>query len=346
MIKVLLLGVGGNVTQGILKAIRRAPIDTEVIGACISPLSSGLYMCDEAIISPYAADNDFLPWLVEICNSRNIDIIMTGVEENICAIAKQYDYFSAHTKAIFITSDYEKLQIGQDKYLTCKWLKENDCNYPPYCLLDEVDNVKKMAKEEGFPLIIKPRCGKGAMGVHIIEDEKELDKYIGISGYVLEKCIGTPESEYTVGCYCDKNGILQDIIIMRRRLKNGTTVYAKVVDNEAIRMETKKIVERLKPSGAFNIQLRLDSNGRPFSFEFNMRFSGTTAMRSAFGYCDVEAMLKEYVLNEKIDDCFNIKYGEAFRYDEEMYIFDDSVREMEDSGELSGIKDRRIVKGY
>lgn len=53
-IKILLLGAGGNVSQGFLKAIHsydftKEQVEVEVVGACISPESLGLYMCDKAL---------------------------------------------------------------------------------------------------------------------------------------------------------------------------------------------------------------------------------------------------------------------------------------------------------
>ena len=75
MINVLVLGVGGNVSQGILKALRASDLDLHIVGACIGPLSTGLYMCDEACISPYANDPKFIGWLIDLCNEKKIDIV-------------------------------------------------------------------------------------------------------------------------------------------------------------------------------------------------------------------------------------------------------------------------------
>lgn len=88
---------------------------------------------------------------------------------------------------------------------------------------------------------------------------------------------------------------------MHRRLYKGTTVYAKVEKNDCIHEEAAKICKAFKPVGPLNIQLRLDKDNNPICFELNVRFSGTTAMRTAFGFRDVEAMIKEYVLHEDID---------------------------------------------
>ena len=343
MINVLVLGVGGNVSQGILKALRASDLDLRVIGACISPMSSGLYMCDEAYISPYANDEHFIGWLTDLCNKKGIDIVLTGVEENIRAIAKNIDVFRASTRAIFISSSYEQLLVGQDKLATCRWLKENGCNYPAFCELSDVEGTYKLSEKCGFPLIAKPISGKSAQGLFVIHDEEELKKHAGTDGYVLEECLGTDKDEYTVGCYCNKEGRLMDVIIMHRDLRHGTTMHAKVVENAEIRAEAEKICRAYRPGGPMNIQMRIDKNGRPVCFEMNVRFSGTTAMRANFGFRDVEAMIREYVLGESIEECFQVRCGEAFRYDNEMYIFGDAVQKMETDREITDMSGFEII---
>ncbi len=329
MIKVLLLGAGGNVSQGILKAVRNSGIPAVITGACISPYSNGLYMCDDKLISPYAADSKFIPWLINTCNEREIDIILTGTEENITAIADNADLISERTEAVFVSCTPEQLKIGNDKYLTCLWLKENGCNFPDFCLPEDIIQLKAFLKRNTFPLLVKPRVGKGSSGIRMVNSEEEADA-IKNKGYVLQEYVGDAEHEYTVGCYCTKYGIMEKPIVMKRKLKNGTTCWAKVLlkgdsDYDCIVSEAENICSLFKPVGPLNLQMRTDGKGRAVCFEINVRFSGTTAMRDHFGFKDVRAMLKEYVLGETTEDCFNIIAGEAFRYDEELYLPSDSA---------------------
>lgn len=334
MKKILLLGVGGNVSQGILKALRETKLDLYIIGACVSEYSSGLYLCDEAFISPYANSDDFIPWVINCCNSKEIDMIMTGVEENIIVLSKNIDEIQKNTKAIFISSNYEQLQIGQNKYRTCQWLKANGCNYPQFSALSDIQSSEKLVEEIGFPLIAKPNNGKSESGIYRINNQYELNEVLGLDNYVLEEYLPEDTGEYTVGCYCDKSGSLKDIIVMKRNLRKGTTVYSKVVHDSAIEEEAIKIVSKYKPIGPLNIQMRLNRKGQPVCFELNVRFSGSTAMRTNFGYKDVKAMVNEYLYNEPIDDCFNTIDGECFRYDNEFYLFDNQVSQMAESGDL------------
>lgn len=331
-LNILVLGVGGNVSQGILKALANSQIKANIIGACISEKSLGLYMCHKGYISPYANEDGFIPWLVNICNKEDVDIVLTGVEENIIAIQSQIDIFSKSTKAIFIATELNNLLIGQDKYKTCEWLKKNDCNYPRYCLLSSEDDVLSFVNKVGFPLIAKPRNGKSSNGVYKIISHEQLQGLSHLNNYVLEECIGTDDDEYTVGCYVDKGGELKDIIIMHRKLEHGSTAWAEVVDNDKIYNEAQKICKKFNPKGPLNIQMRVDNNGNPICFELNVRFSGTTPIRAHFGFRDVEAMVREYVLNEPIDICFDKKYGEVYRYVNEMYMDIGASRVIADTG--------------
>lgn len=323
-VNVLLLGMGGNVSQGILKAIRLSKLKCNIVGACISEDSPGLYMCDKAYISPYANSEEFIPWLNNLCNLEKIDIILTGVEEIIFSIAKNISEIENKTSAKFISSSLDKLAIGRDKLKTCEWLRENGFEYPDFAESKDYRNVLKLYEKHGFPLIGKPRDGKGSRGVVIIDNEEKLKFVSNLENYVIQEYIGNPNEEYTVGCYCSKLGELIEIIIMHRILKDGTTSKAIVIENKDIYVYAKGICEAFKPKGPLNIQLRIDKCGKPVCFELNVRFSGTTPIRSNFGYNDVIAQIYEYVLEEDIYGLFDIKKGTAYRYLEEIYIPENS----------------------
>lgn len=316
-LNVLILGVGGNVSMGILAAIRYSKLPCRIVGACVSPDSLGLYYCDAAYIAPYASDKQFIRWVVDICNREQIDIIFTGVEENVLALELGRDYLESHTKAIFVASAYEKLLIGQNKYATAKWLKDNGCHYPAFAKNSDQEAVRELIENVGFPIIAKPNSGKGSSGVFVVNSERDLEQ-IGDKDYCLQQMVGDSASEYTVACYVDKSGEQQKMIVMHRTLKHGTTFMAEICHDESIEHECIKICNAFKPKGPLNIQLRVN-DGVPVCFELNVRFSGTTPIRARWGYNDVEMMIREYLLNEPVH--FNPqKTGKVYRYYNEAFI--------------------------
>ena len=328
-----MLGAGSNVSQGIIKALRMIKRPIKIFGACISEYSKGIYFCDEGYICPRADDKQFIPWVIQFCNNHEIDIIFTGVEENVLELARNIDVLKQKTKAMFISSSYEQLLLGQDKYSTCEFLKNADCNFPKYQLYNGMDSLRDFARRVGYPIIVKPRNGKSANGIVIIRNENDINKCSSLDDYVLEEYVGNTDEEYTVGCYRTRKDELK-MIIMKRLLHNGTTVWAKVVEDKAIYDECRKICEAFKPVGPLNIQLRKNSAGQPICFEMNVRFSGTTAMRNHMNFKDVEAMIDEYLFDLNVSNHFDYINGEMFRYDEECYLKAGSTKKLKEFNQI------------
>lgn len=333
-VNILVLGVGGNVSQGILTAIKSSHIPCRIVGACISEESLGLYFCDVAYISPYANEPTFVDWVADICNKEKIDIVFSGVEENVLALESGRAQFESKTKALFVSCNKEQLEIGQNKYRTAMWLKQHGCNYPKSANIANETEVDRLINEVGFPLLAKPNSGKGAHGIFKVYSKKELELISG-KDYCLQELIGDEDHEYTVACYVDKHGQMQDSLIMHRSLKYGTTFMSEIVQDACIKEECDKICSEFKPQGPLNIQLRIHQ-GRPVCFELNVRFSGTTPIRAMWGYNDVEAMIREYLFDEQVS-LHPQKKGKAYRYYNEAFIDVDMQCELKEKGTVPAV---------
>ena len=112
---VLVLGVGGNVSQGILKALALSSLNLRVVGACISHLSLGLYSTDRSYISPPANDPGFLDWLLEVCVAEKVQAILCGVEPVVAVLAQHAAHIRERTGAVCVVSEPDCLAISDDK---------------------------------------------------------------------------------------------------------------------------------------------------------------------------------------------------------------------------------------
>lgn len=316
-ITVLVLGVGGNIGQGILKALKQSKLQYRIIGADNIPLSFGLYTVDKAYVSPNAEEDSFIDWILDVCKQEGVEAVLSGVESVLTRLSEHAYEIRKQTGAVCIVSSPALLSISNDKISTCRWLKDHGLNFPNYAPSEDIEAVEKLVKEYGYTLIGKPRIGKGSHGLIKIDTRSDLTWVSSKIGYIIEEYLNGPE--YTVGCFCDRDGRVRGSIIMLRELKQGTTYRAMVVDFPEVREEATRIVTALKPMGPCNIQMRL-SNEKPVCFEINMRFSGTTPIRARLGFNEVEVAIRNYVLNESIEDFPLIKHGIALRYWNEMYV--------------------------
>lgn len=331
---VLVMGAGGNVSQGIMKALALSRLPCRVVAACIHPLSAGLYTADEAHISPRFDDPTFLEWIIDICKKTGTQAILSGVEPVIAKLAQHGEQIRLETGAICIAGPSTCLSIGDDKLATCQWLQKNGLNYPHFAASADRAALQQLVQDHGFPLIAKPCAGKSAQGMIDVQTPADLVYATSLPDYVIQECLGDAHSEYTVGCFNDRNGKVRGAITMRRELLQGTTYRAEAGEFPEVRAEAIRIAAALRPMGPSNIQIRISRDGRPVCFEINVRFSGTTPIRARMGFNDVEAALRHYVLGEDIPDLPIITQGIALRYWNEMYVDLKAYSALQQTGRL------------
>ena len=325
-LSILVLGVSGNVSAGILRVVRANFKDAYIIGACVNKTLNSTYS-DEFIISPYASDALFSNWLENLCISKNISVVLSGVEEINDALSIIKEDIYNLTSTVVLCPRIEAQAIGKDKYKTSDWLKNNDFNYPITILPSTKHDVISFYDLLQKNLILKPLNGKSSQGIYYLESTNDIDDIdIDFPSYALQEVIGSKEDEYTVGCFQFQNGLCVKPIIMKRQLKDGHTVFAQIVQNEKIAHYCLEITKKIKPLGPLNIQLRLNDFGEPVCFELNVRFSGTTLIRDFFGFKDVVASIYEACNIIPETELFNHKEsGICIRQVEELFFTSEKI---------------------
>lgn len=332
-LKILVIGVGSNVSVGILKAIRSSFIkDITVYGACIGPYAAGYSFCDKAMLCPKASDPSFMRWLECAEAELEIDIVMSGVEEVLEVLSRH----SARKKTPkYLVSDLFYLKTFNDKWLTANWFKKNGVPHPATVDLLEKNKFDDICNAVGLPFIIKPKQGKGSKEVKIIETKEEYDGVSAKHSFVAQELVGNEDLEYTCGIYKSAYNYVE-VIVMRRTLKNGSTSIAEVIFDKEIEEYCRLISSLIDTVGSFNIQLRICPVRKvPMCFEINMRQSGTTAIRHNFGFRDCEAWVSEEFFGKCHQHIFDVKPGIAIRFEQEAYFAKDDLQNLKMSEALS-----------
>jgi len=316
-LSVLVLGVGGNVSQGILKALSLSALPTRTIAGCVGPLSLGLYRADLSLVTPLANDPGFLPWVEATCLAEGVDAVLSGSEPVLEALAPAAEQIRERTGARCLVSSPEVLAIGQDKLATARWLEREGLAHPLSAATADREAVAALIAAVGLPLVAKPRRGKSAEGVSIVRTHAELEGALVQPDLVLQEHL--PDgAEYTVGCMSDGEGRVRGVIAMLRELAGGTTTRAEIGRFPGVEAYATTVAERLGATGPLNVQLRLRGD-EPVAFELNVRFSGTTPVRARAGFNEVEAGLRHFVLGEPM--ALGIpRPGTMLRYFNEMYV--------------------------
>jgi carbamoyl-phosphate synthase large subunit len=318
-LNLLVIAVGGNVSQGILKALSYCSIPHRVVGVDISAAQFGLYTVERGYVGPWSNDPAFVDWLIDLCKKESIHAILTGAEPVVRVLAENKAIIEAATGAVSCVSDLSIIDLGDDKLDTCVWLREHGFAYPAFAASEDWAGLEGLVEQHGYPLVAKPRIGGGSRGLFFVEEEADLLYAHRKKRYVVQAHIGSDASEYTVGCVLDRSGQVAGSIAMQRVLLGGTTYRAFLGDFPEVRKVASAIATALGAWGPCNIQLRVTEDG-PVCFEINPRFSGTTPIRAHFGFNEVEAVLRHYVLGVPMPEMPAVTQGIALRYWNELYV--------------------------
>lgn len=324
MITIGITGTGSLIGQAIIKSIKQSSFkNSQLIGMDYFRDTIGSYWTDENYLLPDILDKQVSEeiWLEKVSSvivDNKINILFIGVDFELYLFAKYKDSIEKKTSCTVVVSSKESIEIADDKYLTYKFLKENGL-YHPLTFLESEINQAIESNLIDFPMIVKPRNGYRSIDVYMVKDVEELrDKIQKVSDPVIQECVGTKDNEYTCGVIVIND--VKESIVLRRDLKDGntSTAYYQRDYPEVITKYILNVSEKLNIFGVCNFQLRLDKNGVPKIFEINSRHSGTTHMRTLFGFNEIEFIL-EYIFNHKVID-FHLKEGAVKRYFDEMFI--------------------------
>lgn len=320
-INVAITGTGSLIGQALIKSIQRSDLKDKIniIGFDYFKETVGSFWLLENyllpdILNPSVTDEEWLKVIMDVITENDIKLLFVGVDFELPLFAKYKSLIESQTGALVMVSSSEVIEIADDKYLTFEFLKKNGLPCPESFLANNVDYDVL-----DYPIIIKPRKGARSVGVHKINEKKDLIRIIdNVKDPILQECVGSDDEEYTCGTIF-LNNELKKIIILKRSLKEGNTFISHYKKDFPKNITTylEQVCSYLKPFGACNFQLRLDKTGTPKIFEINSRHSGTTYIRSLFGYKEVEYIINLLLFDREIE--FDLREGTVVRYYDEFF---------------------------
>lgn len=320
-IKILVSGAGGDVGQGVLKALRASCLDIQLYTTCISSHSSWLHMEMNSFIAPPSAHEEYVDYLIRLIRQFGIQVFFPTVDSEITKIAREKTRIERETGALVFVDDLHKVSICDDKFNTAEFLRRNGFAYPESAVADG-QSAYDLAARLGYPIIVKKRSGKGNQDLYQANDHAALDQRLGDPAFVVQEWLDPACGEYTSGLYLGDDGEIKGICTFRRQLKNGSTFIAERIIDPVLEKPLEDIARALGMK-YLNIQsMRRGSELVPF--EFNGRLSGTTAIISKV-FNAPEMFIRERLLGERLTRVDNQSTFVAMRYYEEVYATSEQI---------------------
>lgn len=319
--RVAVTGVGGGVGQSIMKALSLASQPIDIYPIDIQPLSAGLFRGVKGTVLPRIEDPSGLEKWETWLTAQSIDALIPGSDHDLLPLAAIREEWLARNICKALVSDLSLVQTCRDKAQTYQVLENAGIPVPKSAWdLSESDAIM-WAKDNGYPVILKPRDGFASRHLHLVQDEDELCFFLHRTpNPILQEYLqhDGQVDEFTCAVFVDNNGRPTGTFMARRDLSSGATYRAEVNFWPEIHDLLVTIGTTLRPRGPLNVQLRLTERG-PVPFELNIRCSGTTAIRAYFGYNEPEMLLRHYVLGEPLTRP-QPRIGYAFRYWNEIFL--------------------------
>ncbi|GHU75255.1 hypothetical protein AGMMS49992_18840 [Clostridia bacterium] len=312
---ILLTCIGRRVEliQAFRNAAQRLDVDLFIYGADISITAPALFFCDRQIHACRISTPGYIPQLLAICEKEHIDALIPTIDTDLLILAQNREMFTKIGTTVFI-SDAEKIGICRDKRLTSLFFERCGLKSPM-----PVDDASEYTGS--FPCFIKPVNGSSSINAFKVDNQCDLEMYaVKISDYIVQPYI--EGMEFTVDIFCDLVG--KPVYITPREriaVRSGEVLKTRIVQDEQIIADCKRIIDVYEPCGAITVQLvRHKYTGEDYYIEINPRFGGGASLSMKAGADSAEMMLR-------ILDGESIAYSPYAARDGAVYSrFDQSVQ--------------------
>ena len=292
MFKKILIANRGEIALRIIRTCREMGISTVAVYSTADKDSLHVRFADEAVcIGPPPSSESYLniPSIIAAAEITNADAIHPGygfLSENA-----RFSRICSENGIKFIGASPEQIDRMGDKASAKATMKEAGVPCVPGSdgIVDSLEKAKKIAKEIGYPVMIKATAGGGGKGMRAIWKAEEFEEHwnsakreaaaaFGNDGMYMEKLIEEPRhieiqvigDQYGKGCHLSE----RDCSIQRRHQKLVeetpspfmTPELRKKMGDAAV-----KAVEFISYEGAGTVEFLVDKHRNFYFMEMNTR---------------------------------------------------------------------------
>jgi pyruvate carboxylase subunit A len=328
--KKILIANRGEIAIRVMKTAKKMGIRTVAVYSTVDRNAPHVKFADEAIhIGDNPSNRSYLlgDKIIEVAKKLDVD----GIHPGYGFLSENADFANKveMNNLIFIGPKSKSIQMMGDK-LAAKAAVRN-YNIPMVPGIDEaiVDVVlaKKVAKDIGYPVLIKAAAGGGGKGMRIVENEETLDAQMkraiseatsafGNGSVFIEKYISSPR-HIEIQVLADGHGNVvhlfeRECSIQRRHQKVIEEAPSSILTPELRQImgdAAIKVAKSCNYLGAGTVEFLLDDNMKFYFLEMNTRLQ-------------VEHPVTEFITGiDLVEEQINIARGEKISFvQEDMHI--------------------------
>jgi carbamoyl-phosphate synthase large subunit len=286
--RVLITGIGGNVGQGVLKALRAGRESYHIVGIDMEPLSAGFSLVDSYYQTPRTGDVAFQKALEVIIRDEGMEAVYVCSPTELEFFASRKEELERELGISVLVNPLPVVHIGSDKLKTAEFLRDNGFCFPETVSASDDNGIEALIAKHGLPVIAKPRAGFSSRNVFLVDSREKLRAAATlVPDLIVQRYLPDDRAEDTAATLSGADQKVRALIVFRRDLIQGTTYRTELVEDSHLEREVVRITEALGAVGPCNLQFRI-VDGKVYVFEINPRFSGTSGVRYLYGFNDCE----------------------------------------------------------
>jgi len=178
--KIVVLGSGPNrIGQGIefdyscvhgVLAAKECGYETIMINCNPETVSTDFNVSDKLYFEPV-----FWEHIYEIIlHEKPEGVIVQLGGQTALKLAEKLDRYGIK----IIGTDFKSLDLAEDRGSFSTLLKENNIPYPEFGVIEDADQALTLARQLGFPLLVRPSYVLGGQSMKIVINEQELEQHV------------------------------------------------------------------------------------------------------------------------------------------------------------------------
>lgn len=291
-IKKILIANRGEIALRVMKTARNMGLKTVAVFSEADRNAPHVKFADEAVcIGPPPSSESYLKGdlIIKTAKQLNVDAIHPGYG----FLSENADFGEAVEKAglLFIGPKSHAIKVMGDKLSAKEAVKDYDIPMVPGIdeAITDVDKATAIAKDIGFPILIKAAAGGGGKGMRVVEKEKELGEQMkraiseaesafGNGAVFIEKYVASPR-HIEIQVLADTHG---NIVHLFERECSVQRRHQKVVEEAPSSVLTPQLRNKMGEAavkvakacdyvGAGTVEFLLDENHNFYFLEMNTR---------------------------------------------------------------------------
>jgi carbamoyl-phosphate synthase large subunit len=277
-VAVMVTSAGSAPAVAVIQALReQQEIPVRVVAADMDRLSVGFSLADERVVIPAAGTPEFVERVLEACRQFGVTVVFPIIDEELQLFADAAPQFAAHRIHV-VTNPPEVVRVAKDKWLTHEWCLENAVQAPHAWLPNRLPVALR------YPVIVKPRGGRGSAGVELARDAAELGYHLACgANLMIQEYIDGPE--FTVDILADATGRVVSVVPRERLMtKAGMCVKGRTLNASSLLDLSVHVAEAFGLTPRGNVQFKQSrQDSRYYLIEVNPKFGAGLPLTTAAG---------------------------------------------------------------